>query len=116
MRLKLSLARPTGVIDDIVITTDATATVGEVADTLLRTDPLAPDLSPDRATTGWTLRASEPGSPASKVLSRLTPIGESKIGSGASVTVVSSRGASLVAASRTAASDVSGAQVPFFVR
>jgi DNA segregation ATPase FtsK/SpoIIIE, S-DNA-T family len=87
MRLKLSLARPTGVIDDIVVTTDATATVGEVADTLLRTDPLATDLGP--SSSGWTLRASEPGSAASKVLSRLTPIGESKIGSGASITVVS---------------------------
>jgi S-DNA-T family DNA segregation ATPase FtsK/SpoIIIE len=90
MRLKLSLARPTGVVDDIVVTTDATATIGEVADTLLRTDPLAADLAPERSTNGWTLRASEPGSAASMVLSRLTPIGESKIGSGASVSIVSS--------------------------
>jgi len=90
MRLKLSLARPTGVVDDIVVTTDATATVGEVADMLLRADPLADTLAPERAANGFTLRASEPGSSASAVLSRLTPIGESKLASGASVSVVSS--------------------------
>jgi len=90
MRLKLSLARPTGVIDDIVVTTDATATVGEVADMLLKADPLAGEGRAEQSATGWTLRASEPGTKASSVLSRQTPIGESRIASGASVSVVSS--------------------------
>ncbi len=39
MKLKLTLQRPTGPEADIVVTTDAAATVGEVAAVLAARDP-----------------------------------------------------------------------------
>lgn len=39
MRLKLSLSRPGGVTDDILVTVDTTVTVGSIADAIRRGDP-----------------------------------------------------------------------------
>ncbi|MFN8080604.1 MAG: FtsK/SpoIIIE domain-containing protein [Kineosporiaceae bacterium] len=39
MKIKLSLHRPSGALDDLVVTADNTASVGAVADLLLRCDP-----------------------------------------------------------------------------
>jgi S-DNA-T family DNA segregation ATPase FtsK/SpoIIIE len=39
VRLKLTLARPSGSSDDIVVTADAAASIAEVASTVARIDP-----------------------------------------------------------------------------
>ncbi|WP_167042820.1 FtsK/SpoIIIE domain-containing protein [Salinibacterium sp. ZJ454] len=89
MRLKLTLTRASGVTDDIVVSTDATATVGEVAQALLRSDPRASELA--HGTAPFTLRAIEPGSTGGRTLDQATPIGEARVSSGSSISVVSSR-------------------------
>ena len=43
MRIKLTLTRPSGSSADIVVTTDAAASIAEVASTIARVDPQGPD-------------------------------------------------------------------------
>jgi S-DNA-T family DNA segregation ATPase FtsK/SpoIIIE len=81
MRLKLTLARPSGSRDDIIITTDAGATITEVASTIARVDP-AQSLAPDG---NYTLQAALPGHTEWLALPPDAPVGEAWIGSGATV-------------------------------
>lgn len=81
MRLKLTLARPSGARDDIIVTTDAGATIAEVASTIARTDP-AQALAPDGS---YTLQAALPGHTEWLALPPDAPVGEAWIGSGATV-------------------------------
>ncbi|GAB3411430.1 hypothetical protein GCM10027515_32980 [Schumannella luteola] len=85
MRLKLTLKRDTGTSDDIVITTDAAATIAEVAGAIRRVDPASPGPAPAGS---LTLSAVLPGSSQSLVLPPDGPVGESWIGSGATVQLV----------------------------
>ena len=81
MRLKLTLARPSGGRDDIIVTTDAGATITEVASTIARVDP-SQGFSPDG---NYTLQAALPGHTEWLALPPDAPVGESWIGSGATV-------------------------------
>ncbi|WP_353987271.1 FtsK/SpoIIIE domain-containing protein [Ruicaihuangia caeni] len=83
MRLKLTLSRPSGSSSDIVVTTDAGATINEVAQTINRVDPLATPLEH----TDLTLRATIPGLAEPMLLPADAPVGEAWIGSGATVTL-----------------------------
>ncbi|WP_167138237.1 FtsK/SpoIIIE domain-containing protein [Diaminobutyricimonas sp. TR449] len=87
MRLKVTLARDTGSSDDIVITTDAAASIGEIARTLTRVDPEASDRPADRRIDdrALTLQATLPGHTESLLLPPDAPVGEAWIGSGATV-------------------------------
>src|SRR5918993_1143257 len=81
MRLKLTLARPSGARDDIIVTTDAGATITEVASTIARVDP-AQAVAPGG---NYTLQAALPGHTEWLALPPDAPIGEAWIGSGATV-------------------------------
>lgn len=59
MRLKVSLRRSTGV-SDVVITADATATIGDIAAKLAAADPAAGNRAPG-PDTRYSLRIAEPG-------------------------------------------------------
>ncbi|MDR2930951.1 MAG: FHA domain-containing protein [Propionibacteriaceae bacterium] len=83
MRLKLTLRRNDGSSDDVMIDTDASTTIGEVAETLLRVDRRHVGTI-DQA----TLAASLPGQDRPTVLSPRALVGEAWIGSGADVWVV----------------------------
>lgn len=102
MRLKLTLARSSGSTEDIVVTTDAAATIAEVAATIARVDPASPfqpdgnpgagapaaapasPLSND-ALPDLTLQAALPGHSEWLTLPPDAPVGEAWIGSGATV-------------------------------
>ncbi|AWB87218.1 FtsK/SpoIIIE domain-containing protein [Mycetocola zhujimingii] len=81
MRLKLTLARPNGSREDIVVTTDAAATIAEVASKVARADPAQP-LPPEG---DYTLQAALPGHTEWLPLPPDGPVGEAWIGSGATV-------------------------------
>ena len=87
MKLKLTLQRPSGPATDIVVTTDAAATVGEVAAAIATLDPFrakagAPPLGPS------TLRVVDPDGAGHKVLEADVALAEAAIGSGATIAVV----------------------------
>ncbi|MCX7523195.1 FtsK/SpoIIIE domain-containing protein [Microbacterium sp. STN6] len=85
MRLKLTLRRPAGEPDDIVVTTDAAASIADVATAIRRLDPraaAAPAAVDDR---GLTLAATLPGQAEALILPPDAPVGEAWIGSGATV-------------------------------
>ncbi|WP_255372019.1 FHA domain-containing protein [Cellulosimicrobium sp. CUA-896] len=84
MRLKATLHRPEGTQDDIVVTADAGATIGEIAGTIARVDPRGP-AAPDRP---LTLLAQLPGQERPAALPPDAALGEAWIGSGAVVAVV----------------------------
>ena len=86
VRLKLTLVRPTGSSDDIVVTTDAAATIGEMAGTIKRVDPQ--DRTESSETTSYTMRATLPGNTEALLLPPDAPVGEAWIGSGASISIV----------------------------
>ncbi|MGN6327257.1 FtsK/SpoIIIE domain-containing protein [Pseudolysinimonas sp.] len=85
MRLKLTLRRDDGSDSDIVVTTDAGASIAEVAGALERVDPRSAG-SP--ATGPQTLRAALPGAGSPVMLPPDAAIGEAWIGSGATVELV----------------------------
>ncbi|WP_213815872.1 FtsK/SpoIIIE domain-containing protein [Glaciihabitans sp. dw_435] len=84
MRLKVTLARSTGQNDDIVVTTDAAASISDVAATIARVDPRS-QLSSGVDDRALTLRAVAPGDDKWMLLPPDAPIGEDWVGSGASV-------------------------------
>lgn len=81
MRLKVTLARASGVSDDIVVTADAAATIAEVAEAIAVRDPRSGGVSSESV----TLAALVPGQPEPVILPPDAAIGESWVGSGAMV-------------------------------
>ena len=84
MKIKLTLQRAGGPSADIVVTTDASATVGDVASVIGMVDPLAPRA----ASTDVTLQLVDAAGNGQKVLEPQIPLGEAAIGSGATVAIV----------------------------
>lgn len=86
MRLKLTLVRTDHSTDDLVVTTTATATVGEVASAIAASDPRpAQSLS---SGTPVTLYVHRPGAAEAEFLMPSRPLSEAKVGSGLTVSVV----------------------------
>ncbi len=86
MKLKLTLQRPTGPEADIVVTTDAAASVGDVAGAIATLDPFR---SKTGAATGpSTLRVVDPSGGPHKLLEPDIALAEAAIGSGATIAVV----------------------------
>ncbi|WP_382310037.1 FtsK/SpoIIIE domain-containing protein [Herbiconiux sp. UC225_62] len=83
MRLKFTLLRGSAPAADIVVTTDATASVGDLAAAVADADPLATG----RRAGAVTLAVSPPAFARESVLAPTTPIGEAEIGSGFTVRV-----------------------------
>ncbi|MFD1715777.1 FtsK/SpoIIIE domain-containing protein [Amnibacterium flavum] len=95
MRLKLALTRPNGGTTDVVVTADANATVGEIAETLLTSDPepgveLGIPRAGDRQRDAdvHTLSVAAPAQRSGAVLDPDLPVAEAAIASGATVSVV----------------------------
>jgi S-DNA-T family DNA segregation ATPase FtsK/SpoIIIE len=86
MKLKVSLQRPTGGERDVVVTTDAGATVGEVARALQLRDPARSAAVP--ISDAATLSVSYPGDTAATTLARETLIAEAPVASGAAIAIV----------------------------
>lgn len=84
MRVKVTLRRPDGTQDDVVVTADAGASIGEVATAIAQVDPLG-TTAVDRP---LTLEARLPGQDTPTLLPVEAPLGEAWIGSGAEVSVV----------------------------
>jgi S-DNA-T family DNA segregation ATPase FtsK/SpoIIIE len=87
MKLKLTLQRPSGPAVDIVVTTDAAASVGEVAAAIAALDPFRAKIGAVTAGSS-TLQVVDPGGAANKVLEPEVALAEAAIGSGATVAVV----------------------------
>lgn len=86
MKLKLAFSRETGEPVDILVTADSTATVEDVARSIVETDPftrVAPD--PQQK---LTLQVRPPDSPRFVTLEASIPIGDAAIGSGFDAAVV----------------------------
>ncbi|MHA6667521.1 FtsK/SpoIIIE domain-containing protein [Homoserinimonas sp. A447] len=83
MRLKVTLARSSGSVDDIVVTTDAAASISDIASTIARVDPRPAAQAIDEE--ALTLRASLPGHDEWLILPPDAAIGEAWVGSGARV-------------------------------
>ncbi|MFI6428353.1 FtsK/SpoIIIE domain-containing protein [Promicromonospora sp. NPDC050880] len=84
MRVKVTLVRSDGSHDDVVVTADAGARIGEIADTIARVDPSAPGA----AGRPRTLEAQLPGQDRPVRLPADAALGEAWIGSGAFVASV----------------------------
>lgn len=89
MRIKLTLARSSGTQDDIIVTTDAGATLSEVAETIAQVDPRS-DLPEGASRTPLTLRTTVPGNPEWILLPPDAPIGEEWVGSGSHIALADS--------------------------
>jgi len=85
MKVKLSLHRPSGAIDDLVVTADSTATAGAVADAIVRCDPQGDHA--DLAIGGGSLTLSLARAGSYVALDPLLGMGESGIRSGMIVTI-----------------------------
>ena len=87
MRLKLGLRRQAGAAADVVVTTDATATVGDVARAIADDDPASVHLP--RHTGPLTLAVAPPTSSEPVVLDPDLLVADAPIGSGFNAAVVS---------------------------
>ena len=88
MKLKLALRRESGPAIDIVVTADATATVGDVARTILETDPFTSVITDAHANV--TLQVGPPEALKLTALDASVPIGDAAIGSGFDVAITQS--------------------------
>ncbi|SEB49506.1 DNA segregation ATPase FtsK/SpoIIIE, S-DNA-T family [Paramicrobacterium humi] len=86
MKLKLTLARSANPSADIVVTADATATVGDVARAIVDSDPLGTGAT--LPTERLTLAVAPPGGASLVELDPALPIGEAPVGSGFDARVV----------------------------
>ncbi|MBC7591913.1 MAG: FHA domain-containing protein, partial [Salinibacterium sp.] len=84
MKLKLTLQRRSGPKTDIVVTADAVATVGAIAETITRLDPL----SDESVSVGRTLSIVHPAHGTTLVLDPGTHVADAKLGSGSIVQTV----------------------------
>ena len=89
MKLKLKLVQPSGGSTDIVVTTDSSATVAEVAATILQRDPTLNGSSASQLLHP-TLAVTFPGESRTISLRGETPVSEAQIASGAHIAIVSS--------------------------
>ncbi|MCU1479686.1 MAG: phosphopeptide-binding protein [Subtercola sp.] len=105
MRLKFTLQRPDAPATDIVVTTDATATVGDIAAAIAGSDPAGSSGHPLAGTPAdpVTLVVSPPAFSKETALSPLTPIGDAEIGSGFTVRVVNAAANATTASTHIAA-------------
>ncbi|MBB5639485.1 S-DNA-T family DNA segregation ATPase FtsK/SpoIIIE [Cryobacterium roopkundense] len=87
--MKVTFARPDGRNDDIVVTTDAAASIADVAGAIARVDPRS-QLAPGAAEQPLTLRTVTPGGTDWLLLPPDALIGEDWVGSGASVALADS--------------------------
>ncbi|MHA7985450.1 FtsK/SpoIIIE domain-containing protein [Rathayibacter sp. CAU 1779] len=88
MRLKLTLNRPSGQPADIVVTSDAAASISEIAAAIARLDPTAANsagMGQASASAALTLHAALPGQTEWVLLPPDAPVGEAWIASGAVV-------------------------------
>lgn len=83
MRLRVALRRHRGPDADIVVTTDATATIGDIAAAIAESDPIE-RWDPQSV----TLSVSPPAFAGESILSRTTPLADAEIGSGFGVRIV----------------------------
>ena len=86
MRLKLTYNRPSGLATDVVVTADSTATIGEVATTILERDPLATQQGSVSPTA--TMKVAFPGEREGVALDAETPLSSARIASGARLQLV----------------------------
>lgn len=86
MRVKLTLMRGDLSTADVVVTTTATATVGEVARAIATSDPQA--VAPVVPDAPSTLYVHRPGAAEAEFLMPSRPLSEAKVGSGLIVSVV----------------------------
>lgn len=89
MKLKLTLGRKTGPKADIVVTADASATIGALASTIAAVDPLIPDHGASSASS-LRLVSSEGG--RGRLLDPSLTVGDSPLASGAAVELVEGTG------------------------
>lgn len=88
MKIKLTLLRSDASTDDIVVSLDATATVGDIAAAIARSDPRS---GLDRATldsTRFSVQLYRPGLAQPDVLAASQPVDEAGLGSGMTVALV----------------------------
>ena len=86
MRLKLTLHRPAGAPADIVITTDSTATVGDVARHVAEADPTRSIVPGENDV--LTLAVAPPTGTRMVSLAPHTPIGDAPVGSGFAASII----------------------------
>ncbi|MFT4287306.1 FtsK/SpoIIIE domain-containing protein [Nocardioides sp.] len=101
MRLKLAYQRSSGHAVDVVVTTDAAASVGDIARELLDADPV--DSERRRLDAAVTLSVSPPGGGSHVTIAPDRTVGEAPIASGCSVSVVPAPVAGLDAGGQVAA-------------
>ncbi|MEP6480831.1 MAG: FtsK/SpoIIIE domain-containing protein, partial [Rhodoglobus sp.] len=102
MKLKLTLQRPSGPEADIVVTSDAAATVADVARAIAAVDPFRTKLGAGEPQ-GSTLRIVDPAGSSHRLLDPDTALGEASLASGATVAIVDPNSAAPAAKSGTAA-------------
>ncbi|MGL4339161.1 MAG: FtsK/SpoIIIE domain-containing protein [Rhodoglobus sp.] len=90
MKLKLTLQRSSGPDADIVVTTDAAATVGEVAGAIVAVDPFRAKLARegDEVSGPARLRIIRPPGQGDTLLEPESPLAEAAIGSGSTISIV----------------------------
>ena len=84
MKVKLTLQRRSGPKTDIIVTADAVATVGAIAQTITRLDPLSDEPTAE----GRTLAIVNPHDGSTQYLDAASHLSDSKLGSGAIVQTV----------------------------
>ncbi|MCU1424299.1 MAG: hypothetical protein JWM51_590, partial [Microbacteriaceae bacterium] len=89
MKLKLTLQRASGPVADIVVTTDAAATVGDVAGAIATVDPFVAKLGGARSG-DLTIQIVDPAGLGHKLLEPELALGEAALGSGATIALVPS--------------------------
>ncbi len=89
MRLRVTFARSNGQNNDIAITTDASATISDLARAIALVDP-NPEADLAAGDKSLTLRSVAPGETEWMLLPPNAPVGEAWVGSGASVALAES--------------------------
>jgi S-DNA-T family DNA segregation ATPase FtsK/SpoIIIE len=87
VKIKLTLQRAGGPSADIVVTTDASATVSDVASAIAGVDPFVAKLGQGAGAAG-TLQVVDPAGARSRLLEPEVALGEAQLASGATVAIV----------------------------
>ena len=102
MKLKLTLKRPSGPEADIVVTTDAAATIADLAAAITAVDPYRPGTDAPPAA-GATLRVMDAAGNGQRLLEPDLAVADAPIASGSTVSVTSASAAPAPAQSEAAA-------------